>query len=100
MILGVGGTLAYYAILLAIFLVSSYFNSDAGMKIAFAISLPLFPSMIPGCLFSVLLAFLGVNGFGGFHDTGFAVCPLISAPLVNSCVAYVWIKRRAMARAV
>ena len=92
-VVGGGGTLVWYAVLLVLAWASSHFNSDAGLKIMIGLSLPLFPGMIPGGLFSVLLSVLGINGFG-FHDIGFAVCSLISAPVVNSYLTYLWIKRR------
>jgi len=89
---GGGGTLGYYALILSSVVVFEHFKSDVGLLLAFVLFLPLFPSMIPGCLVSVLLAFLGVRGFSGFHDTGFTICPLISAPFVNSYIAYLWMR--------
>ena len=62
MMVGIGGTLAYYAILFAIAFASSHFNSDAGMKIMMGLSFPLFPGMLPGGLLSLRLGF-------GFNDT-------------------------------
>jgi hypothetical protein len=93
-LIGGGSTIAYSAVLTVLLLAGSRTNSDALTKIAIALFIPLFPSMLPGCLISVLMAFLGVKGFDGFHDNAFPVFPVISAPLVNSYIAYRWIKRR------
>ena len=93
LVVGSGGTLSYYAILLALAWASSHFHSDAGLILMMVISVPLLPGAIPGGLLSLFLEAVGIRGFG-FHDTGFGVSCLVSAPLVNSYLSWLWIKRK------
>jgi len=93
LVIGVGGTLVYYVLLLAVAFVSSHFDSDGGLKFMIVMALPVIPGMVPGGLLSLLLGF-------GFHETGFSIGCLISAPLVHSYLAYLWINRRTSARGV
>jgi hypothetical protein len=98
-VVGGGGTLAYYALLLVIGWIADRFQSNAAFTMMIIIGFPLLPSMMPGFILSLLLAVLGVRGFDGPHDTLFALWPIVSAPLVNSYFALIWIKRRQIARA-
>lgn len=95
--IGAGGTLCYYAVAVGLAAIFEHFKSGVGLMIAFVMFMLMFPSMIPGGLVSVLLALLGVRGFGGFHEMGFTLCPVICAPFVNAYVVYRWLRHKATA---
>lgn len=91
--------MAYYAFLLLIGWVADRFQSDVAFTMMIMVGLPLLPSMMPGFILSLLLAVLDIRDFDGPHDNLFAFWPIVSAPLVNSYFALIWIKRRQIVRA-
>lgn len=93
-VIGGGGTLLYYAFLLLIGWIADRFESNAAFTMMMILSFPLLPRMIPGFVLNLLLAVLGVRGFGGVHDNLFVLWPVVLAPLVNSYFALIWIKRK------
>jgi hypothetical protein len=91
--------LADYAFVLAVLLLVKHFNEDAALLAVGALVLPLLPGMMPGGLMSIVLAFLGFQSFG-FHCARFDVFPLISAPVINTGFAYIYIKRKSVTKRI
>ena len=57
-----------------------------------AMAFPLLPGILRGGILSLLMGF-------GFHDTEFAICCLISAPLGNSYLLNRWMRLKGRQRA-
>jgi hypothetical protein len=83
-IYGGGGTVVYAGLIVGLLFFGDRFQSDTLMFGCMILSTPLMPGMVPGGLF----------GDWGFHGNSFLVGALISVPLVNTGLCYVWLKSR------
>jgi hypothetical protein len=100
-VIGVGGTLVYYGMVYLTTLgmpgadwTAHRVRYDAFQFLGEALVVPLIPGALPGLLVAAVLARLGIIG-GGFHDGGWFIASVISAPLVHAGIANCWLKRRA-----
>jgi hypothetical protein len=99
LIVGGGGTLAYFGVLVAIELIAEHLGFESKDTLVVGL-IPLVPSMIPGLLVDWVISFSPGSRYDNVHGFGFIAPPLLSAPIVNAYLAYIWMRRRAIAKSV
>jgi hypothetical protein len=99
-IIGVGGTIAWFALIYAVFFAGDRLHHPSvGFYVGLALLCPMLPGMMPGAGIGVVLALLGIPGFGdggSFHSfgSGPANCAGLSALVINPVLVYLWLKRK------
>lgn len=96
-VVGGGATVVYCGVVIAFAIAINRSNTFGGTKLLLGLCVPIIPSCMPGLIAGLALTFLGVRGFG-VDDLGGAVLCLISAPVVNAYLYYLWIRHRAVTR--
>lgn len=99
-VIGVGGTLAYYGLIYLATLGMPGADWTAHETryrvlefVGEAMFVPLIPGALPGFFVATVLARFGIIG-GGFHDGGWFLASAISAPLVHTFLVNRWLRRR------